>query len=95
MAYYNLGNKYLALDRFELAVLQYERSLEIDPSYISANNNYALALEKGGARWDEAVAAWQRLLEMGEQRGLPRYVEIATRHLRQLDELGPGSYEVE
>jgi tetratricopeptide (TPR) repeat protein len=93
VAYYNLGNKYLALEQFELATLQYEKSLEINPGYISANNNYALALEKTGTRWADAVAAWQRVLEMGERRQLPRYSEIATRHLDQLAEMGPGSYE--
>ena len=68
----------------ELAIAQYKRSLAIDASYISAHTNLALAYEKAGGRDAEAVATWGRVLEMGTERRLPHYVEIATRHLQAL-----------
>jgi tetratricopeptide (TPR) repeat protein len=85
-AYYNLGNKYRTLGEYELAVAQYDRSLEINRSYISAHNNRALALEGSARPRAEAVRAWQIVRAMGEQRGLARYVEIADRHLAALAE---------
>jgi tetratricopeptide (TPR) repeat protein len=86
VAYYNLGNKYRTLGEYELAVAQYDRSLEINRSYISAHNNLALALEGSARPRAEAVRAWQTVRAMGEQRGLARYVEIADRHLAALAE---------
>jgi tetratricopeptide (TPR) repeat protein len=89
VAYYNLGNKYRSLEKYELAIAQYQRSLDLNAGYISAHNNLALTYEKTGRHDAEAVATWLRVLEMGREQGLPRYVEIASRHLRTLG-TGPG-----
>ena len=55
-----------------------------------ALSNLGLAYEKAGGHDAEAVASWRRVLEMGTERWLPRYVDIATRHLQAL-EGGPES----
>lgn len=41
--YYNLGNTYYRLDRFGLAILNYERALRLSPSMSDARDNLALA----------------------------------------------------
>jgi tetratricopeptide (TPR) repeat protein len=41
--YYNLGNTYYRLDRFGLAILNYERALRLSPSMGDARENLALA----------------------------------------------------
>lgn len=41
--YYNLGNTYYSLDRFGLAILNYERALRLRPGMSDARDNLALA----------------------------------------------------
>lgn len=41
--YYNLGNAYYRLDRFGLAILNYERALRLAPAMSDARENLALA----------------------------------------------------
>jgi tetratricopeptide (TPR) repeat protein len=84
VAHYNLGNKYLKLNRYEDAIGQYHASIAIDPSYISAYNNMAVALEAGGQR-EPAIVAWGRVLEIARARGLAEHVVVAHRHLRKLE----------
>jgi 4-amino-4-deoxy-L-arabinose transferase-like glycosyltransferase len=86
MAYYNLGNKYQKLDRHAEAIEQYRHSLEINDSYISAHNNLAGSLEASAGLREEAVEAWRRVRELGQRRGIPRYVERADRHLLNLQQ---------
>ncbi len=84
VAYYNLGNRYRAMNDHELAIDQYRKSLAIDASYISAYNNLALSLEQSGTHREEAIEAWRHVGGLGRARGLPKYVERAERHLRAL-----------
>jgi tetratricopeptide (TPR) repeat protein len=44
--YYNLGNTYYRLDRFGLAILNYERALRLKPSMSDAKENLAIANSK-------------------------------------------------
>lgn len=85
VAYYNLGNKYLGLNDHDRAVAQYDRSLAIDASYISAHNNRALAIEASGRSIEEKIAAWRVVRALGAKRGLASYVERADRHIRDLE----------
>lgn len=41
--YYNLGNVYYRLNRIPMAILNYQRALHIDPSYVDASDNLAVA----------------------------------------------------
>lgn len=84
VAYYNLGNKYLARQHYELAVEQYLRSLDGDPGYISAYNNLALALEGAGDR-ARALATWRQVQAIAQRRGLERYLERAQRRISALE----------
>ena len=85
VAYYNLGNKYRLSNRPEQAIRQYDESLTINAGYISAYNNRALAIEASARPLEQKIAAWEEVLTLGRRRGLSRYVEIATRHLRSLE----------
>ena len=58
--YYNLGNAYLQLERYELAVGYYERSLRLADD-AEARYNLALALQ-GEGRFDESLAELDFLL---------------------------------
>jgi len=84
VAYYNLGNRYRELARWDDAIGAYRESLLRNPSYTSAYNNLAIAYERSGAHDAEAIEIWERVRALGEARGLERYVERADRHLRAL-----------
>lgn len=84
VAYYNLGNRYLQRGDFEQALGSYRESIRRNPGYLSAWNNLARAYEQSGVHPEEAIRAWQHVLEVGRREGLPRYVERAQRHLRAL-----------
>lgn len=83
MAWYNLGNKYQALDRHDEAIAAYHASLDELPSAISTHNNLALAYEDGGYV-DEAITRWRHVLALARKIGSGRHVERAERHLREL-----------
>jgi tetratricopeptide (TPR) repeat protein len=83
VAHYNLGNKYWALEKRNLAVEQYQTALELDPGYIPTYNNLALVYEEMGDR-REAIATWRRVLGLGERLRLGAYSERARRHLAGL-----------
>jgi tetratricopeptide (TPR) repeat protein len=90
VAYYNLGNKYRTLLQHELAIEQYDRSIGIDSSYISAYNNRALAIEASGRSLPEMIEAWEGVMKMAKRRGLETYIERATRHIGELERRGPA-----
>jgi 4-amino-4-deoxy-L-arabinose transferase-like glycosyltransferase len=95
MAHYNLANRYKAMEKWDLAIAEYWKSLERDASYLPAYNNLALAYEGTGSNDREAIVTWERVLELAEKRGLEREREVATRHLHELrargGELGDGA----
>ena len=84
MAWYNLGNKYRELERWDEAVEAYRTSLESNEGAISTHNNMAVALERGG-RIEEAIHAWRVVGALGRRIGSARHVERAERHLRTLE----------
>jgi 4-amino-4-deoxy-L-arabinose transferase-like glycosyltransferase len=90
IAHYNLGNKYRQLERFEDAIAEYEASIAQNPEYISAQHNLALLCERLPGHRERAVAAWKRVLELGNRARDAAYVERAKRHLARLsEESGP------
>ncbi|MFO0688451.1 MAG: glycosyltransferase family 39 protein [Myxococcota bacterium] len=84
MAWYNLGNKYRELERWDEAIAAYHASLRLVPDAISTRNNLALAYELGGHR-DEAIGAWRDVLERARRSGDRLRVERAERHLAALE----------
>ncbi|HIE61178.1 MAG TPA: hypothetical protein EYQ02_05830 [Microbacterium sp.] len=83
MAYYNLGNKYRELERWDEAVAAYRDSLAEIPGAISTQNNLALTLELAGRR-DEAIEAWVTVGESAAVLGDRSRMERAARHLAKL-----------
>ncbi len=88
MAYYNLGNKFRELERWDEAVTAYRTSLDSVPGAISTHNNLAVALELSGRR-DEAIEAWKTVGVLAMRRGDQRRIERSVRHLRELGALPP------
>jgi tetratricopeptide (TPR) repeat protein len=87
MAWYNLGNKYRTLERWDEAISAYQRSLEAYPRAISTHNNLALSYESAGHR-EEAISAWARVRTMAIRSRSRRHLERAERHLALLEEPG-------
>lgn len=85
IAHYNLGNKYRQLERPEEAIAEYERSIALNPDYISSQHNLALVAERTPGRRERAIAAWRRVLELGMEYRDAAYVERAKRHLERLE----------
>lgn len=84
VAYYNLGNRYKTLERWELAIAAYGKSISRNPGYLSAHNNLALVYERTGEHREEAIRSWSHILDTAKRQNLARYVERAERHLRAL-----------
>jgi tetratricopeptide (TPR) repeat protein len=84
MAYYNLGNKYRELERWDEAVEAYRDSLAENPRAISTQNNLALTFELAGRR-DEAIEAWTTVGEMAASNRDRSRMERAARHLIELE----------
>jgi len=89
MAYYNLGNKYRILERWDEAIDAYHTSLEENPRALSTQNNLALTFELAG-RNEEAIRAWMKAGTMARQIGNRSRMERAARHLRDLKLDGHG-----
>jgi 4-amino-4-deoxy-L-arabinose transferase-like glycosyltransferase len=83
MAWYNLGNKYRELERWDEAIAAYQRSLELLPGAVSTHNNLAVAYELGGRR-EEAIREWRIVAELGRRQRDPARIERAERHLEAL-----------
>ena len=67
--YYNLGNTYYRLDRFGLAILNYERALRLRPGMSDARDNLALA----NSHTVDRIAELPRLFVVN------RYIALITR----------------
>lgn len=83
MAYFNLGNKYKELERWDEAIRSYERSLALQPGFVSTHNNLALAYE-GAGRSEEAVESWRRVRRWSVDHGDAQREARARRHLAKL-----------
>jgi 4-amino-4-deoxy-L-arabinose transferase-like glycosyltransferase len=83
MAYYNLGNKYRELERWDEAVDAYHDSLAEFSGAISTHNNLALSLE-GAGRHTEAIAAWMTVGKMALRNRDQVRMERSERHLKAL-----------
>jgi tetratricopeptide (TPR) repeat protein len=83
MAWYNVGNKYRELERWDEAIEAYQASLRENPNAISTHNNLAVAYELGGRR-EEAIQAWRRVGSMAARSGDRLRMDRARRHLAEL-----------
>jgi tetratricopeptide (TPR) repeat protein len=87
MAYFNLGNKYRTLERYEEAIDAYGASLEIS-DFIATHQNLALAYE-GAGRTEDAIQSWRHVHRWSERNADVRRWERSGRHLKQLLGLPP------
>ncbi|WP_276133877.1 tetratricopeptide repeat protein [Polluticoccus soli] len=71
--YYNLGNAYYRLNQIGLAVLNYERALQLDPSNNTAKDNLALTQARISNRIqaspDIFFVSWWKALTSGNKAG--------------------------
>ncbi len=88
VAYFNLGNRYKALEQWDRAIAAYRTAIQRNPSYLPAYNNLAITYERTGENDADAIRVWRWILESAERRGLERYIERARRHLRALQDPG-------
>ena len=91
MAWYNLGNQFRQLGRFDESIQAYHASLKLNPYSISTRNNLAIAYEAKGDR-DQAIETWTRVRSMAVVRRNDVYIERADRHLAELG-FDPSSEE--
>jgi len=84
MSLHNLAEQLIRKERYQEAVENLERSLELEPGFLPARSNLALVLSQMPARRNEAVAQWRIVIELSRQKGLPLYEERARRWLRRL-----------
>ncbi len=83
MAYFNLGNKYRALEQWDRAVESYDKSLRINPRLVATRVNLARSYEAGGRR-EEAIRSWRTALAWAEKYRDARSLSLAQKHLREL-----------
>jgi tetratricopeptide (TPR) repeat protein len=59
--YYDLGNAYIELGKYDKAIVEFEAALKIDPAFVKADYNLALAYAHA-KRTDDAIAVLKQLL---------------------------------
>jgi tetratricopeptide (TPR) repeat protein len=82
VAYNNLGNTYIGLNRFSEAIIAFENAITIKPDYVDALYNLSNALRLEG-QLDQAMDICGKVLKMQ-----PRHVETHNNHGKILQELG-------
>lgn len=60
--FYNLGNAYIAKDKIDIAVVQYDRALKLNPDFIFAYNNLGCSLWMAG-KYSEAIQMFKRCID--------------------------------
>jgi len=64
--YYDLGNAYVELGKYDKAITEFQAALKIDPGFVKADYNLALAYAHA-KRTNDAIAALKRLLAADHQ----------------------------
>ena len=66
------------------AIISYRRVIENNPNDASAHFNMGLALKGRGSREQQAIASFQKALELYQQQGNPEGVKKTQAALQQL-----------
>lgn len=61
--YYNRGNDYLNQEKYDEAISDYNKALELDPKHVYAYNNRGLAYQAQG-KYDKAMSDYNKALEL-------------------------------
>lgn len=88
-ALYNLANIYEEEGDLDMAIAEYRRALKVLPDFADAHFNLALTLEEVGGQ-KQAATHWRRYLELANPAEDSQWCELATRHLRALEEGKPS-----
>lgn len=73
---------------YESAVGCYVEALKIQPEYLPALNNLAIVYEKKPQWQQEAIAAWQKVLDISTRNNDQKHIDRAQKHLQNLTRLG-------
>ena len=76
--------EYMRVSNYDMAVLEYERALRIDPEYLPALNNLAIVYEKQPSWIPKAIEQWEIVARISQQRGDQKHLDRAKRHLANL-----------
>lgn len=79
--------EYMRVGNYDMAVLEYEKALRIDPEYLPALNNLAIVYEKQPSWIPKAIEQWELVLRISQQRGDQKHMDRAKRHLANLRQL--------
>ncbi|MGB9691899.1 MAG: anti-sigma factor antagonist [Candidatus Sumerlaeaceae bacterium] len=79
--------EYMKVGNYDMAVLEYEKALRIDPEYLPALNNLAIVYEKQPSWIPKAIEQWEIVLRVSQQRGDQKHMDRARRHLANLRQL--------
>lgn len=60
---YRLGNVYLVQGKWEEAIFEYKKTLEVNPSFLDAYGNIGLAYKAKG-QIKEAIDAWKKMIDI-------------------------------
>jgi tetratricopeptide (TPR) repeat protein len=85
-AHYNLGNKYMQMEKWELAVEQYNRSIQQYPKFIAAHYNLAVIYEMKLGQYDDAIREWHIVRKLGKKMADQEFIKRADRHLKTLNQ---------
>jgi tetratricopeptide (TPR) repeat protein len=85
---YAIGNEHLKVGDAASAIEHFARAVELDPEYTAAWKLHGKALAATGRR-DEALAAWQRGIEVAKARGDRQAEKEMTVFARRLERAQP------
>ena len=63
IAYYNRGNSYRKLGKYDQAIADYSKAIELDPNYAFAYNNRGAIYDNLG-KYDQAIADYNKAIEL-------------------------------
>jgi len=61
--HYEMGNRYLSEGKLPMAIVEFESALALQPTFLAAQNNLALAYA-ANRQYEQALAAFKKLIEL-------------------------------
>jgi len=82
--HYNLGNTYAKRERYDDAIKEYKKSIELEPNHISRYHNLAYTYGLRRETYREAIETWRKVLTMGQKSQSEYHIKAATQEIRRL-----------
>ncbi len=73
---------------FEKAAETYIEALDLEPTYLPANNNLAIVYEKKPHWHAKAIEQWKKVLDLSTKNNDQKHIDRAQKHLNNLEQLG-------